>query len=403
MMYNGKRTRRYYALTVTSYKLVTVFCFAHKLLPAVGQFTPSVMYLAVCLAALAFVLCSEKVMKSREIGFLLMAFSVSFLVVVRYLLNRSFSSAAIYMYGELQTFLYGAIVLRYIKYAKKRDCKKLLKIIAACYLVTAVTTYIGCTMYPNAARIMATLSSSNYAYRLYTSHNIGGFSFIYELILIMPLVIYLIKSKKINVFAGSFLLCVIGAVILKSEYMIATFGFCVLLVILPMRGFTLKKMFRTLLVFAVCVVLLRFALVELLTILSEAAASEVMAARLKDIASLLGGGDAVLSGRRMELYVLSLKTFLKTKGIGGWGHVAVGGHSFILDTLGIYGIFGALGLVAMYFAFYKIALEPHVGKKIYPYICWIFCLAVILAFLNPKTNFFILACVIPLFAHVFGD
>ena len=85
---------------------------------------------------------------------------------------------------------------------------------------------------------------------------------------------------------------------------------------------------------------------------------------------------------------------------GGWFSASVGGHSYVFDTLGMFGILGVLGLVIMYRTIYKSFIYRYREEDYYPYLYYIFLLAVFMACINPKSYLFIFVCIIPLFGFV---
>lgn len=90
------------------------------------------------------------------------------------------------------------VVLGYfIVYKRGREVLYYRNIILAAFGITIITTCIGLIRFPFAARILATIESSSDASAvLYNWYNIGGYDFIYMVVLLYPLLILAYKRKK---------------------------------------------------------------------------------------------------------------------------------------------------------------------------------------------------------------
>lgn len=389
----------------TIFKLLAVLYVAHKVLPMVGHYMPSIIYAGIFAILIVFLLtCAPKAMNSKDALYLLMIFSVSLLETIPYITAGNTTSTMIYLYGEMQILLYGWLILWYVKYTDLKSTKKVLFVIALFYIFTAVTTYLGCTRFPLAARYMAANSGNDPTYQMYVSNNIGGFTFVYETVLLLPLLIYLFKSKKINRIFCLLLFVVIGAAVIKTEYTTALLVFIIDLFLIFMRKLTTRRIIVFILICALVIAVGNLFLADFFDYLSVNVDSEEYSTRFSFIADLLKGDtntDASDSGSsRLDLYQKSWDSFWNSSMVGGWGNSPIGGHSFILDTMGEYGFIGLICVVFVYFGIYKYSLRPYKNEDFYPYLLWSYIIAIILAVLNPKPNLFVFICIIPLFAQV---
>jgi len=385
-------------------KIFVIIYMAHKLLPSFGNKMPALVF-AGLFAASVFLLfiCGPNTLSIPDIGYLLMIFSVSLLTLLEYIFNGNTANTLIYIYGELQIVLFALIAFWYIKYSDPKSSKNLLLIIAVFYVITAITTYIGCIRFPLAARYLATGATDTAEYQTYVNSNIGGFTFVYELVLLLPLLIYLIKNKNINIFAGLLATVLIGATIIKTEYTLALIFALITLFLFFIKKLTVKKIWCFLLILTVVILIGEPLVVSILNRIGEAIGSETLSYRFDIISAVLGDSyaESTIEGYdRIALYKKSWDEFLNTKMLGSWNNSLGGGHSFILDTLGKFGIIGAAALVSIYATIYNVYLKPNKTEDFYPYLYWMYLTAITMAFLNPKSHTFIFVCIMPLFSHV---
>ena len=87
-----------------------------------------------------------------------------------------------------------AFITVFFYYKKEYLYLKILAVVSLMSLfVTSITTYSGLSIYPNLARILATISESDsQILQLSIGMNIGGFDLVYSAILCMPIYIILI-------------------------------------------------------------------------------------------------------------------------------------------------------------------------------------------------------------------
>ncbi|MEE0945219.1 MAG: hypothetical protein U0M42_00140 [Acutalibacteraceae bacterium] len=392
-------------MATTLFEIFAVLYIAHKLLPVFGYYMPSVVYLGVFAATFVFGLCiSTKGEKQNFTLSMLPVFLTSVLACIRYVTLGNISGMFVYVYGELQIYLYGIIAVWYIVKNRPERAKFIFNFMLVCYAITGVTTYIGCIKYPQASRIMATLSTYDSLHQLYTRNNIGGFTFIYELILIMPLLIYMIKDKKINRLLGVIGVALIGLVVIQSEYATALILYVVTLILFLIPRLTGGKVFLFVVLALLIIISLKTFIAGAFESLSNTVESETLAERFQYIADLLSGRSVdSADNNRMELYAKSLNTFFDTAMFGGWNNAVTSGHSFVLDIMAIYGIIGLFAIIAAYIAMYKVFIGRYKDRPYYAYLVYAYILGILMAVVNTKMNLFIFICFIPTFAFVMDN
>lgn len=408
-MYNNITTKK--PITFNLLDVLVWFYMAHRVLPAVGQYTPGIVFLGV-FAMLALTLCISKrnMINTPAFAKLIFVFSVSLLTLAMRMAEGNMTTTFTYAYGQLQSFLYGWIAIDYISKVNITKTRRLLNLTIVFYVITIVTTYVGNIMYPQASRLLATLDSNNSTYQLYTSLNIGGFSFVYEVALLMPLVVYLIKSGKLTKVWGAVILVFIGIFLMQAEYTTALIMFLLTTCLLFFKTLSTKKIIAIVLVIAIFVLVFGGLVSELMDSVADIVPSDTISVRLKYAAALLRGEKLEESieteaeaGSRAELYKKAFKQMIDTKFMGSWGEVNGSGHSFILDNIVRFGVLGILAILVAYRMMYCIAIRPHKNKDYYPYLVWMFIMAIVLAVLNTKLNQYIFIFMIPLFACVIDN
>ena len=152
------------------FKFFAILYIAHKLLPAVGHYMPSIIYAGIFVVLFALLYYSSQTLRKSHVSLFLMMFSVSLLSLAsRITSGGDVTSIITYIYGELQIALFAFIALWYINFADLKTTRRFLFILILFYVITAVTTYIGCVRFPQAARYLAANDSETAEFRLYAA------------------------------------------------------------------------------------------------------------------------------------------------------------------------------------------------------------------------------------------
>lgn len=281
-----------------------------------------------------------------------------------------------------------------------RQIKLLVPILIVVYVITTVTTYNGLQEFPMASRELATGSVD---YGPYYARNIGGFNFIYSLVVLHPMFICILWGRRKRVLSIA-LSVLIGLCIFESKYTMAALTFMVSCIayFIPMKKDKKDASVRLflILIFAIVVYVLAPAILNRLAKLEILEAS---ADKLEDIADMLQGEEADFLGTqlRQQAYERSWKTFLASP---VWGTRLMsfgfsGGHSYILDTMANWGVIG-LGLILYTLRkvaqYYKRITE---NTTIYYFVMLSLILAVVLSILNSHFWPYELGFIIPIFVY----
>lgn len=270
--------------------------------------------------------------------------------------------------------------------------------------LTLVTTIVGCMQYPGAARYLATVSDAQAEKAaLYDWKNIGGYTFVYFVVLLHPLLILAFKKGKLKLWWALLGSLAVFALAIYSEYTTA-----LLLTLVTSLLYFFKKNFtaKQLLIFAVVamasILLFSELFADFLRWLADVVGSDSISIRLE---ALAGGRTGIENSEdnRIELYEASLKTFFQNPLFGSFlneGSKGIGGHSFILDFMAQFGIVGALVLFFMYKVMYQRFFTQYHGIEGYGYVLWIFIQALILSTINTGAWIVILAFFAPIFLNV---
>lgn len=392
-------------------KAAVVLFFLHKLLPIVGANMPMPVYLAIFLLVMLTVMYTMLTSKYSGVAIAaLLIFMPSVFQTVYIASAQGLTAATKYLYGEAQTYLYIVIAAMYICVCEMKNCRKLILLILLSYFITGATSAIACTLVPNIVRIL-TANTSEAIYAQYRKLNVGEFSFAYEFILLMPLLICAIKYRRINRLLGIGLLIFMGVVVLQMQFTLGVILYVVMLFVLLLPKLSTRKVT---LIFIIVLAVFIFggeyiaaAFDHIAGIAKNSELARPFASRFEYIAEVFRGGEISTelentAGTRYDRYLASLQAFLDNPLWGHWGNGANGGHSYILDSAAMYGLLGVFSIAIMYYMIYKLFLKPFCMSQCYPYMMIGYVLSIVMATINTKTFLIILACIYPLFAHVYS-
>lgn len=321
-----------------------------------------------------------------------------------------------YIWG-ISTFLPNMILPMLAIYLHRRNDVKmsgwLFFIYVVVNLITCFTTYWGCKMYPGASRDLAGGDASNLPFfNVYMNANIGGFGFVYSLVLFFVLTICtiknhrtMIKGRQMLVIAIIFSIGIVMAVI-AAEYTIAIIVTCLCsLLFFVRRKFNFKRILFWVISLLFIFSMFKLIIVEGLKIIADETDSYLLTHRLTDISLYLEGKHTQDNSDldvRAELYTKSLTSFINNP-LGGWTFNCMGGHSYIFDTLAKYGLIGFSFLIVSLGLIYSNYIKPLVGTFVYGYAQICFVVFIIFASLNPKvfTEFFLF--VLPMYSLLFAN
>lgn len=383
--------------------IAVVFYIWHTTIPALGYKTPAVLFAGCILFLYAYIFVKNRII-SNSVGLILPILGLYFLELV----YSGTSNFAIKIYQILQMGLYPLLILYIAKYGNERLVRFLFWAVIGSYVFTAITTYAGCIMYPGAARTLALPEEEMGAniFAMYKMANIGNLTFTYSLVLLIPQLIFLIKSRIVKRLQSITMLVVLVITILETEYTTALLlmTICFSLFFIPVH-ITKKHIWGLITVAGIIFIFSKLFIGDLLIGVSSSVGSETMAARLNDLGMILKNGmksaDEGDVGSRMELYNMSIQSFLKSPLLGGIK--SIGGHSLFFDSLGRFGLLGLAAFVISYKKIWSEFYKPFSVTPYYGYLLFSFILVVVMAFFNPKDNLSVVTFTIPLFTLFYNQ
>jgi hypothetical protein len=277
-------------------------------------------------------------------------------------------------------------------YASNKFLKNSLQLTAFFILITSLTTIIGLEIYPDASRLLASRGDLQMV-EVYSKLNIGGFDFIYSLILFLPLSFWLIKNSKgirklLNIVTFIAILVCINSSSYATALLMSIVSISLILVNVKPQ---LKPFFIAL---GILIVLLAGTGLwsEIFLWMSRNAESAYVADRLLQI-SLIFGGSGIsqittdTSTERLELYQQSISSFTSSpiwgNNIISFNKEALSGHSVVLDTLAGSGLIGGIIVYLIFRALYK-SLIVRTNEIASPFVQATWIMFVLVSIVNPS-------------------
>lgn len=303
------------------------------------------------------------------------------------------------LYGELLSFCPVLIGLRILSLPSDQT-KTLFKVAAIALIITSLTTIRGLQIFPGASRMLATFQDSNNPLLIqFEWNNIGGFSFTYLLLTIYPIIIGYVREMYNKIWVKILLIWLFATYFISAEYATALTGFVLIssLWFVP-KNFSYKKLFTLLGVVLVFFLIFKSILASLLYDFAGAINSNTLQARFLYMADGVSGVENTSSvGLREDLLMTSLKNFLHSPVVGNWTRRGgVGGHSYILDFISLYGIIGLILIIKSYKVIFTTFYVQYKDTPFYSYALMSFITAIILSIVNTGNHWFELTLLVPL-------
>ncbi len=379
-------------------ELLIIIILAYSIMPIVSRIFSMYLTTYAYLAVVIFTLLAIVVLQGQN--FIVQIISIIFPILMLQFLIYVVSSPSLILwaYGiltELLAVIVGFFILKIEDYKIVRVFTFLLFLFL---LITAITTIIGLQNDPEAARYLATVAEADDEKNVkYNLMNIGGYEFVYTFALIYPAVIYGFKRKKINIIVLIAYIILDIVLIINTGYTIALLLFIMSTVFVFLRRDISVKAIIAIIIISILVMIVFFPLVARgLEALADVIDNETIATRLKDLAGGKEGLEAS-EDNRLERYMMSFNSFLSHPIFGGmFNPVSLGGHSFILDRIAQYGMFGVFALIFIYRAIYIKFYRPYKNKKGYGFVFWTFLQSIILSFVNTGMRISVLALFVPI-------
>lgn len=373
--------------------------------PAVGYYTPAIAFLLITI--LLYVFLTFKLSSGGIFRYIALAFPVVCIPFLRLVLTY-FSGHHDYFaegYAFIQVLIYPLLGLYVMKSRNVAFCKTLFLVFLLSYSLTCVTTIIGCNIFPNAARALTGNQDDIALYGQYKRMNIGDFHFVYFITLTLPLVIGSIRFNVIKKSVGIFLVGLVLVTVYFSAYTTALL-FCVMAVMLffVRKNISGRSLLGLIVAGGIAVLVGSALLSTILDSISGSIGNDDVASRVADMSSLFSGetveslDDSSDVGTRFDLFSRSLRVFAAHPLFGSWSFKGLGGHSFVLDNMGAFGLFGLLCMIWMYSRSFKMFLKPFRSNPWFAFMLSSFALIIFQAFLNPQPTINVLSFILPMYA-----
>ena len=389
---------------LTIRNLIIVYILLYSIMPIVARLTSRYLttyfYMAVVVALVFLILFLDRPDNLGNYGMFLLPF------VIYGALSWFYNQNSIALWGYQLLLLWLPVILGYyFTQDQSRILGSYAKIIILAIIVTMITTIIGCIQNPGAARILATVNSGDVESYTYDMQNIGGYNFIYIMILLYPVLILSYKTRRIGVLPTIAITAMILMTVIYSEYTTALLLFLITSILFFTKRNLSSRGIVLITVFAIIFILLFSNIITgILNWLSDVLGSDTLGMRLKSLA----GGAAGLEqseDQRLKLYRMSWETFFRNPLFGNMfeRYRTDGGHSFIMDNFAQFGILGAVLMAFMYKNIYQRFFLPFREKPGYGYIVWTFIQALLLSLVNTGMWLEVLCLFAPLlFYWIYG-
>lgn len=385
------------------YKLLVVIWVTIANIPYLQHFSPTLLNAFVTIGIYAILLFDDKRLLAQVLKILPFAILTILDFIVDNLLGVGETSLFVFLYSLLNFCLLPLVALEIILSKDVAFAKLLLICILICFIITGITTYVGCSIFPGASRALAAGYSQGETAMidLYKRYNIAGFSYIYTLPLLCPLLFYIARDKRVRFYIrllSVLIICGIVAVVVKSEYTTALLCVFISFFCLLINKQNISRYIGLLLLIILVFVLLREYIGDLFQYLAAYFDSESMSPRLNDVGSVLKYGmDAAESSdfySRQEAYSNSWNAFLRSP-IWGCGEF-VDGHSFILRYLAKYGMIGFFLMLYVFKKLHEYSIKPSSNSDLFPFLLILAIIQVVIMSLNPLLAFNVFLVIIPL-------
>lgn len=326
----------------------------------------------------------------RRISWLLVTVVLFILLTAlstKYLFDMGNKELILWFYSYL-CFFQPLFIVSFLLFIGKYRLLATITIIALGALtITSVTTLMGLNVFPDAARILATGDTG--VGHVYLSYNIGGYEFVYSLILALPLYNYLFHYRLLNRWILLFVLLLSVIVILKTQYGMATLLMLFAFILFFVNKVNMRKVFIILTTLLLCFILFMPMLPGLMLNFAAHVNTQGLKDRFISLADYLqyGSTESEEFNSRQSDYQLSIASFLDSPILGNLGRFrdersTGGGHSTFLDIIATSGLLGGLLIFIVFRFYYKNILSPLQGHPAFGYMIWSCILFLLLSIMN---------------------
>lgn len=275
--------------------------------------------------------------------------------------------------------------------------KAYLQMLVVLMLITAITTIMGLQVYPEACRELAGSHETEQA-EIFLRMNIGGFDYIYAVVVFIPVLFWLIKNTKGNYKRFNIIsTCVLLYCVYLSSY---TTALLLSIMALALVLIERKPSYRPYIISALVLFLL-FAgtglLSDFILGLSRVVGSEYVSDRLLQLSMVLGGADinsiqTQSSTERLELLQSAKDGFLNSPIWGNnlfeYSKEVISGHSIVFDLLSGSGLIGVGFCILLFVRIFRKAVAGK-SEILTPCTRAVWILFIIASATNPSGFFLV--------------
>lgn len=391
-----------YSKHITLLEILIGIRIMMSLVPAAVEYSQSIINLIVVVAIWVLLFSSDSTYVKRKMLQLLPFYLIVF---ANCLWGYKPTTVPLFIYGTMQSLIYPVAIFYLIDTDQKYAIKRLLVLSTICLVITCITTYIGNETIPGASRALASIWAEDAEQAHFLRRmNIGGFEFAYLLTLLMPLLVYVFKQGIGKVL--SIVIILIGGIffltIVKTEYTTAlVFLILGMMTILMPKNYTPKQMIVYTIAGGIFAFLFTSILLSILGHFADNTESAIIAERLEGILDILSGnltsGDTNI---RQEVMRISWQSFVKNPLTGS---DKTGGHSYILDTMAHFGIFGVLFVIIVFSSLFKLCIQPYKGSTSYGALLFVFIAQIGLCIVNTMIIELMFFVFVPMIAYLMRD
>lgn len=385
------------------FNLFTIACIyylADLLLPMIQYYSSVYVNVFFVLVIVFKIFGDSNAVKKQLPPFLLIIFLT---LINNLLIIESFKDFILAFYKSTLIFL--PIFLGI--YLISNNCYKLIKLLIVTTLilltVTSITSIYGLVEFPLASRQLATGMKNDAKALIYAKMNIGGFSLVYMIPVILPMIFSMYLAKNLKLILFIFFTLPLVYFVYKSQY---TTGIISLVIVIMALFIAYKYSHWKLILTAISIFLIFLSFKPLLTNAikkTTKAQTHEVSERLNALGDLAEGksNHSITLVGRQNAYMRSINTFISSPIFGGaiFNTGRVGGHSFILDMLAS---FGLTGIIALYIFYVHILQNLYTKYKLQPYYSYMilsFIISLFLSGLNTSPNIFAIGFFVPIVAY----
>lgn len=292
-------------------------------------------------------------------------------------------------------FFVGIFINHYYMYYKKDlvTVGRIAFISIFMYIIGSIQTIQGLKQFPMAARVLATANDPMKGF--YKSLGIGGFGYVYSAIFVVIIALFLVIKKVPAMNKYYRLLSTISFISILLMIIKASYAIAIMLSFIGIILALIVKNKRSLFIieFLVLIFILIFPkeiigkfILQIAYLFED---NNIIRMKFIDLASsFLGGGMREQTAGRVQLYLMSLKTFLKNPLFGIYGpfgnpYDRIGGHSGWFDLMGFYGIFASLPMFSAIILNFKKHLSFYSDHPYYIFLLIVQLMFIFFGFINP--------------------